>query len=63
MDISNSHSVKLPDTVDSRLVDLLNRLLEKDPTRRIKMSELRVCPWAEFTEPVSDMAIHRTTHG
>lgn len=35
-------SPPIPETTDSRLVDLLTRILEKDPAKRIKMLELRV---------------------
>ncbi|KAA8909577.1 kinase-like domain-containing protein [Sphaerosporella brunnea] len=37
--------VRLPDDVDPELADLLHKILEKDPAKRIKMPELREHPW------------------
>lgn len=36
-------SIKLPENEDPDFVDLMSRILEKDPDKRITMPELRVC--------------------
>lgn len=43
-------SIKLPEDEDPNFVDLMNRILEKDPDKRIAMPELRVrlCGWPPF---------------
>lgn len=38
-------SVIIPDATNPKLVDVLQRLLEKDPNKRITMRELRDHPW------------------
>lgn len=35
--------IKLPEDEDPDFVDLMHKILEKDPDKRIKMPELRVC--------------------
>ncbi|CAK7263962.1 hypothetical protein SEPCBS119000_000747 [Sporothrix epigloea] len=41
----NSEEVKLPDDEEDMFVDLMGKILNKDPTRRITMAELREHPW------------------
>lgn len=41
-DAIKTDDVCLPDDEDPTFVDLMNRILEKDPEKRIKMPELRV---------------------
>jgi [calcium/calmodulin-dependent protein kinase] kinase len=40
-----SDEFPLPEEQNSTFEDLIRRVLEKDPERRIKMDELRVHPW------------------
>ena len=40
--MSVDHSVKIPKELSTELKDVLAKLLEKDPSQRIKMEELRV---------------------
>lgn len=44
-DAIKTAKIPLPDETNEDLVDLMNRILEKDPQKRIKMSELRAHPW------------------
>lgn len=41
----NTAEVTLPDDEDPALVDLMGKILEKDPAKRITMAELREHPW------------------
>jgi [calcium/calmodulin-dependent protein kinase] kinase len=44
-DSIKNDEVKIPDHCNRELRDLLEKLLEKDPSRRIEMDEIRVHPW------------------
>jgi [calcium/calmodulin-dependent protein kinase] kinase len=41
--------VKFPKDEDPDFIDLMSRILEKDPERRITMAELRVCPIGAYS--------------
>ncbi|KAL1912228.1 hypothetical protein Sste5344_002061 [Sporothrix stenoceras] len=41
----NTAEVNLPDDEDPAFVDLMGKILEKDPAKRITMAELREHPW------------------
>ncbi|KZL70675.1 CAMKK/META protein kinase [Colletotrichum tofieldiae] len=49
-----TESPDLPEDEDPDFVDLMSRILEKDPQKRIKMSELREHPWVtkKGTDPL-----------
>ncbi|OIW33417.1 Pkinase-domain-containing protein [Coniochaeta ligniaria NRRL 30616] len=44
-DAIRTDSVKLPEDEDPDFVDLMSKILEKDPDKRISMPELRQHPW------------------
>ncbi|ERS97755.1 calcium/calmodulin-dependent protein kinase kinase [Sporothrix schenckii 1099-18] len=41
----NTAEVKLPEDEDEQFVDLMGKILEKDPSKRITMAQLREHPW------------------
>lgn len=48
-----SYSAHLPDSLNSDLTNLLKRLLEKDPAKRITIPEIREHPWIlQSTRPI-----------
>ncbi|KAI9779276.1 MAG: hypothetical protein M1816_003639 [Peltula sp. TS41687] len=53
-DAIRNDDVKYEPDTDPALVELMKRILEKDPTRRIKMTELREHPWvtSNGTDPL-----------
>jgi [calcium/calmodulin-dependent protein kinase] kinase len=42
--------LKIPDGCDRELADLLRRLLEKDPSKRIKMDDIRVRLFSDYNQ-------------
>ena len=38
----DSYSIHYPHTLDSQLLDVFSKLLEKDPTQRVTLKEIKV---------------------
>ena len=45
-----SDPVKIPDDADPQLSDLIQRMLEKDQTKRISLNDVKMHPWLNYDE-------------